>query len=966
MKNLLLIAIVILFTITVSAQTVVTGNVKDVNTGEPLPGVNIKVVDKSLGTSTDFDGNYVLKVEQEPPFDIEITILGYAKQVLNVTSKTQTTDVLLVENASALDEVIVSASRTPESVRESPVTVERMDARDIANTASASFYNSIENLKGVDVNTSSLTFNSVNTRGFATFANTRFVQLIDGMDNASPALNFVMGNLLGINELDVKSVELLPGASSALYGANAFNGILFMTSKNPFDNQGISAYVKKGITSSEAGRDDAYTDVGIRAAHAFSEKFAVKASFSYLDGTDWVANDTNSYSNLNVAGEADEITPLNSSANHDGLNIYGDEINSAAALGPLGITMENLAASGGAPVPEGTIGTVSRTGYLESELTDYEAKSVKTDVSLNYRPFGNDLEIVGNYRVGFGNTIYQGANRYQLKDFRMGQLKLEIRNDDFFLRAYKTVETAGDSYDMRFTGINLSKIDAGTWFGTYAAVFGQNWNANGNNADLAHAAAREFADENVTLQPGTPEFETAFNQIISNPDVSQGSKFIDNTSMNVGEGNYNFKSLLNDALDLQVGGSYRQYSLNSGGTIFTDYDGPIEYNEYGAYVQASKKFIDDRLKITASARMDKNEFFDAAISPRASINYAVDEGKKHNFRASFQTGFRNPTTQDLFIGFNVGRAILVGSSPENLDRDLPNTNLTGDNAYNNAYSASSFSGFINYLQTDDFANEVASYMLLGNSQAVATSLATQDNFSRIEATKTELVQPEKVTALDIGYRGKLGKISVDLNGYYNIYDGFISLKNVISPVNGSALDGTGYADVGAALPHLVATGGGFDTNFLQPFQTYTNSNADVISYGAVIGLSTRVGDGYRVGLNFTYAKFDFDQASDPDFRAGFNTPEMKVNFSVGNNNVFNNFGFNINTRWQDEFLWESSIANALVESRFVADAMLNYSMPKWKSTFKIGGTNIGGIDYRSAPGAGNIGSQYFVSWTINN
>jgi outer membrane receptor protein involved in Fe transport len=67
------------------------------------------------------------------------------------------------------------------------------------------------------MNTSSLSFKSINTRGFAT-ANTRFMQLVDGMDNSSPLLNFVLGNMIGVSEIDVQSVELLPGASSALYG----------------------------------------------------------------------------------------------------------------------------------------------------------------------------------------------------------------------------------------------------------------------------------------------------------------------------------------------------------------------------------------------------------------------------------------------------------------------------------------------------------------------------------------------------------------------------------------------------------------------------------------------------------------------------------------------------------------------------------------------------------------------------
>ena len=498
----------------------------------------------------------------------------------------------------------------------------------------------------------------------------------------------------------------------------------------------------------------------------------------------------------------------------------------------------------------------------------------------------------------------------------MQQARIEVRNDDFFLRAYQTTEDAGDSYDLRFTGINLAKINATEWFGTYTGGYLQAVLGGASN-EQAHAIGRNAANAAYPLlQPGTPEFETAFDAITNNPDVTQGSKFIDKTSMKVAEGNYNFKSLLNDVMDLQIGGNYRQYSLNSGGTIFTDYDGPIKYNEYGAYLQASKKFDDDRLKLTASIRMDKNEFFDAALSPRFSVNYAAGDNKQHNIRASVQTGFRNPTTQDLFIGFNVGRAILVGSSPANLDRTLPETTLTGRDAYFDSYSYSS--------------------VLNGNPTPV----------------KTPLVQPEKVAAFDIGYRGKIEKIAIDFNAYYNKYDQFMSQKLVITPENGSTSDASGIDDL--------------QNGDYQVFQLYTNSNADVNSYGAVIGLSTVIGDGYKIGANYAYSKLDFDQASDPDFRAGFNTPEHKAKLSFGNSHAFKNFGFNINGRWNSEYLWESSIANAVIDSRVVVDAQVNYSMPKWKSTFKLGGTNLGGKDYKSAVGAGNIGSLLYVSWTINN
>ncbi|OAB80036.1 TonB-dependent receptor [Cochleicola gelatinilyticus] len=908
--------ICLLISATTWAQTTLSGTVTDASQ-EPILGANVVIKGTAVGTATDYDGNFTLSTDAVLPFIVEITSIGYQPVTQEITSEGERISVALQEG-DALDEIIVSASRTPESVRESPVTIERIDARDIKNAAAPNFYASLENLKGIDVNKGGLTFNSVNARGFATFANTRFVQLVDGMDNASPALNFVIGNFLGVNELDVKSVEILPGASSALYGANAFNGILFMTTKNPFEDQGISTYYKTGITSQEAAGDNRFYDFGVRAAHAFSEVFAVKGSFSYLHGTDWHATDDNEYI-LGEPGEADMVNPFGSSLDHDAINIYGDEV--ATNINEVAQFLEatgQIPAGSSMFVPNVVVG---RTGYKESELTDYKAENGKANFALHFRPWKNDVEIVLNSRFGFGNSIYQGANRYQLRNFLVQQHRLEVSGTNFFLRGYTTAEKAGNSYDMRFTGINMNLVDAPQWFGTYVGAFLQAVSAGAPEAD-AHAGARTFADATITLQPGTPEFQERFEQVTSNPDVSVGSKFIDNSKLHVAEGNYNFGSLLNNAFDLQLGGSFRQYALDSQGTIFTDYDGPIRYDEYGAYVQAIEKFADDRLKITGSVRYDKSQNFDASFSPRLSLVYSAGENRDHNFRASYQTGFRNPDTQSQYIGFNVGRAILVGSAEENLDRILPGTPLTGRDAYFDSYTLSS-----------------------------VTAFAAAGDPSLLVPVQTALVEQEKVTAFDVGYRGQLGTFYLDLNGYYNIYDGFISNTTVVTPINGSAFDASGIGD-------LV-------TGQTQAFQLFTNSKADVSSYGAVVGVNKKLGNDFRLGVNYTWAKFDFDQSSDPDFRAQFNTPEHQVKLSFSNANLFKNFGFNTNLRWSDEFLWESSIANAIIDSRTVLDAQINYAVPKIKSVFKVGGTNIAGDEYRSAVASPNIGSQYYVSWTIN-
>jgi iron complex outermembrane recepter protein len=915
------------------AQTTVQGKVVDQN-GQPVANANIVVVGQSEGAVADFDGNFAFSSSQTPPFSIRVSSLGYTTATVSFGGSTVT--VVLNEASTALDEIVISASRTPERIFESPVSVERFGLAQIQNATSESFYGSLQNLKGVDINTNSLTFQSINTRGFATFANTRFLQLVDGMDNTAPGLNFVLGNLVGMSELDVQSVEILPGASSALYGAGAFNGILFMTSKDPFETEGISVYGKTGYTVQDAAGTNEYSDFGVRVAKRFSDKLAVKANFTFMQGEDWHANDRTDISEGALG--YNWSSPLNNPG-YDGLNVYGDEVSST-------LNFDFFAGT-----PAGTFGSavVARTGYDEADVADYGAQSVKRDVAVHYRPFGDDLEVVYNYRRGTGTTIYQGANRYAVSGFAMTQQKLEIKNDNFFIRGYITAEDSGDAYDTRFAAININRqwSPDQKWFEDYIRGYLLSRQIGKNDQD-AHRAARQVADYPANFagtlgitsatgfphinrfQPGSAEFNNAFAQVKQDGDFNTGARFIDNTKFRHINGNYNFAHLINDWADLQVGGSYRQYELNSNGTIFTDIDGPITYSEYGAYTQLQKTFADERAKFTASARYDKNEFLDGFVSPRVSLGYTLGAQRNHNIRVSAQTGFRNPTTQDFFIGLDVGNAILVGGAAANLDRDvrtfpvsaqaqalgIPATStVVGRAAYENSFSLSSV-------------------------QAGAPVAKT-----------TRQVQAEQIDVVEAGYRGKVGRFVIDISAYYNSYTNFNAAELKVVPLYGTAGDNQ--------LSLLALQNGDFKV-----YQAYTNTDVPVKSYGFVAGVDTKVA-GFDVGVNYTYTALDFNRLNFPDFQVGLNTPQDRFKASLGHAELFKNFGFNLNYRYSGSYLWEASFANGEVPAFDVLDAAMTYKLPKYDTVLKLGGSNVAGGDYITAIGTGMIGSIYYAAININ-
>ncbi|MDQ4141921.1 MAG: carboxypeptidase-like regulatory domain-containing protein, partial [Bacteroidota bacterium] len=665
----LLLALITLKSSTGFAQTMVTvaGQVTDAKSQEPLAGVSIYVKGKVIGTITDKQGNFSLTTNTLTPFTLNFSFVGFQAQELNITESRSDISIALAEQAVLGQEVVVTASRVEESILKSPVSIEKMDLLAIRETPAANFYDALQNLKSVDMVTSSMGFKVVNTRGFMSTNNPRFVQFIDGMDNQAPGLNVPVGNMVGLSDLDVQSVEIVPGAASALYGPNAFNGILSMTSKNPFDFQGLSAMGRVGvnhINDPVASIHPLYEGM-VRYAKAFNNRFAFKVNLSYSKALDWHAS---SNENVDLFTRATLGNNMENNPAYNALNVYGDEV--VASL-PIGF--------GGAPV------RVARTGYNEEDLVDYNTFSLKGDVALHYRLTEN-LEAIYHYKYGQGTAVYMGGNRYAIKDFTLQQHKAELKGANFFVRSYATLENAGNSYDSRFLAYNINRTwkSDQQWFADYANAY-QGAAAMDGYAPANHSEARRYADQGRFL-PGTAEFDREKDRLANTPDFRKGAKFKDQTKLYHTEGQIDFSKWTKKIADVQIGGNYRLYDLDSDGTIFSDTTGnDITIYEYGAYLQTIKNLFGDKLKITGSLRYDKNENFKARLTPRASAVLTLAEN--HNFRASFQTGFRNPTTQDQFIFLNVGQAILVGGAPS----ASQGLNLYGPEA--NAFTLSSVQAF---------------------------------------------------------------------------------------------------------------------------------------------------------------------------------------------------------------------------------------------------------------------------------
>lgn len=900
--------------------------------GDPVIGANVIVKGTTIGVTTDYDGEFTLDIKNTPlPITLEVSFIGYKTQEKQLNTLSQNITISLVEDKEMLNEVSIIEQRLSDKQKESALTVEAMDALAIKETPSVGFYEGLGNLKGVDLTSASIGFKIINTRGFNSTSPVRSLQIIDGVDNQSPGLNFSLGNFLGSSELDILNVDIIAGASTAFYGPSAFNGVISMITKNPFDYQGLSASIKVG--------ERALTEIAVRYSEAFKmggadfENLAFKINLYHLRANDWEAT--------NYDPVDDSSVGASNPGRFDAINIYGDEDLSSNNDFSSFESFEFGKTAG--------LGSFFRSGYREEDIVDYDTRNSKLNFGLYYK-LNPELELSYNFNFGTGTTVYQGENRFSLKDIRFYQNSIELKKEGkFFVKAYATNEDAGNSYDAVLTAfkMNQSLNDNNSWNFNYKFLWNilnfserfedisgvsfdtisRNYFENGFQDLLAEYGDSLSAYHQAVLnstdilkpQVGTSAYDSLLNNTISRTFTEGGSKFYDKSALYHIMGEYQFNP---DWAIIRVGGNLRFYRPDSRGNIFdeiskinvitdsigNEIDRTFEYrtirnNEFGVYVGLEKRFFSENLKTNFTMRMDKNQNFDYLFSPALSAVYNLNE--TNTVRVSFGSAIRNPTLSDQYLNYNVGRAVLLG-------------NISG------------FDSLVSLESFDFYRNQT-------------TLLKSNLDFFNVAP-----IEPEQVRTLEAGYRASLfKKMFVDLNVYHSWYSNFIGYQ--------FGLD-LRFSDI---VPDRFET--------IQAYRVSANAKELVTTKGLNVGVNYYLTDEMTLNGNYSYNAIDLRGSDNPIIPA-FNTPKNKFNLGINGRGYKllkrkeHKLGFAVNYKWVEGFRFEGSPQfTGFINSYGLTDVQLNYQIPSIYSTFKLGASNILDNQVFQVYGGPTVGRMIYFS-----
>ena len=229
----------------------IRGTVADSASGEVFVGATVALVEEGRITSTNRKGEFEFtSVKKRAQYTITASHVGWNKKSVVVTNEMSSSalDLLLTQSSQNLGEVIVyGASRHAEKLTNAPAAISVVTPEQLELASShGSVGKTMEMLVGVDVVQNGANDYNINSRGFNNSINRRMLVLVDGRDPSTPLINLNEWNALSALLGDVASIEVVRGPGSALYGPNAYNGVVNIRTADPRDVQGTRLSLTAG------------------------------------------------------------------------------------------------------------------------------------------------------------------------------------------------------------------------------------------------------------------------------------------------------------------------------------------------------------------------------------------------------------------------------------------------------------------------------------------------------------------------------------------------------------------------------------------------------------------------------------------------------------------------------------------------------------------------------------------------
>lgn len=815
LPSLLALAAVLVGGGTLAAQATATvrGTVTRAGDGVALAGVQITMHGSGLAAATNTQGRYVLSRVPAGAQTLVFRWPGYApvERAINASGE-MTVDIQLEPVPVSLADLTVSAaSREPERIVEAPAAVTMVEPRMLQATApTGQAPLALAQAPGVDLVQSGVNDFNVNARGFNSSLNRRVLTLLDGRDLAIAFLGSQEWNSLPVSMDELRGMELVRGPGSALYGANAFAGVINMTTLSPRESPGGKFSISGGELSSIKG--DA------RWAGVFGEgRWGVRLNGGYSSNDTWSRSRT----------------------------------------------------------------LVSRTSLQDEYAEAIEGTNIVVPLAIEVRAL-NGQTCGGDTEVCAGATRTPEGDRDPITA-AYGSARIDYYLDN---GAAFTVEGGASQVknEVLVTGIGRVQVTEG--FKPYARVA---YNGIHLNA-FAYWNRRESKEPQYSLASGVSLLEKSD---IMHAEVQGNTDFMGNMGRLIG------------------GASFRQYNVNTSGTLMLPDDDDRHDKVYSVFGQVEYR-ITDQIRLVGAARYDEGDLFEGQISPKGAIVFSPNDN--HAFRFTVNRAFQTPSYSEFFLRAAAG-------APQNFS----------------ALEA----GLRAHPQLGPALAGVPNGQLFTNSAAVP-----------IIASGNRNLDVEKTMGFELGWKGSLSsRVFVTVDAYMNNIKDFVTdLLPGINPAFGywtppAAVPAQAHAALVGAIQQNLAPISAIAAAGLT--RTENGNTAIVVSYGnegEVDQKGVDVGLGFQITPEFrldgTFSWFDFEVVSQ---RAGDqllpNTPETKGTVSLAYAGIANGIDASVSVRMVAEYDWAAGVFVGTVPASNTVNASAGYQLTPNFRIFAVG-TNL--------------------------